>query len=168
MNTKGFWLKLTSWLLLASLLMAFSPASGASLVAQTSAGQVEPSAGKWQTWVLKSGSELRPAAPPDQAATKKEVAALQTLVAQRDAKALDQIAYWDAGSPNYRWLEIAFAAEGDLNPPRAAAQRAAQCRHLRRHDCRLGCQICLQPTASQRRGSQTDHGDCHPPQPGVS
>lgn len=119
MNTKRFWIRLTSWLLLASLIATFIPVPGATLVAADKAGQVEPEAGKWQPWVLKAGSELRPAAPPDQAATKKELAALQALVTQRDAKALDQIAYWDAGSPNYRWLEIAFAAETDLNPPRA-------------------------------------------------
>lgn len=119
MHTKGFWIRLTSWLLLVSLLITLSPASGASLAA-TTAGQVEPQAGKWQTWVLKSGSELRPDAPPDQAATKKELAELQNLVTQRDAKALDQIAYWDAGAPNYRWLEIAFAEaqKKALNTPR--------------------------------------------------
>src|SRR6476620_1552602 len=103
MNTKGFCIRLTSWLLFVSLVAAFGLASRVSLAAAPNTGQIEPGAGKWQTWVLKSGSELRPAAPPDQAATKKELAELQTLVAQRDAKALDQIAYWDAGSPNYRW-----------------------------------------------------------------
>lgn len=118
MNTKGFGRRLLSWLLFASLIAAFSPASSTTWAVAPNPGQIEPGAGKWQTWVLKSGSELRPDAPPDQAATRKELAELQSLVAQRDAKALDQIAYWDAGSPNYRWLEIAFAAEGDLNPPR--------------------------------------------------
>ncbi|MFN8493474.1 MAG: vanadium-dependent haloperoxidase [Caldilineaceae bacterium] len=119
MNTKGFGRRLWAWLLFASLIAAFSPAASTTWAAAPNPGQIEPGAGKWQTWVLKSGSELRPAAPPDQAATRKELAELQTLVAQRNAKALDQIAYWDAGAPNYRWLEIAFAAEGDLNPPRA-------------------------------------------------
>jgi hypothetical protein len=27
---------------------------------------IEPSAGTWRTWVLTSGSELRPPAPPEQ------------------------------------------------------------------------------------------------------
>ena len=29
------------------------------------------------------------------------------MVADRDAVALDRISYWDAGSPGYRWNEIA-------------------------------------------------------------
>ena len=58
--------------------------------------------------MLDAGSELRPAAPPNAAATRRELAELRALVAQRDAEALDQIVYWDAGSPNYRWIEIAL------------------------------------------------------------
>src|SRR5688500_18080569 len=77
--------------------------------AQADSTQIEPDAGQWQTWVLTSGDELRPAAPPDQAATEAEIEALKALVAQRDAAALDQITYWDAGSPSYRWNEIADA-----------------------------------------------------------
>jgi len=70
---------------------------------------IEPKAGIWQTWVLKSGSELRPSAPPNAAATDKELKDIQALTAKRDAKALAQIAYWDAGSPSYRWQDIALA-----------------------------------------------------------
>jgi membrane-associated phospholipid phosphatase len=33
---------------------------------------------------------------------------LKALAAQRDDQTLAQIAYWDAGSPNYRWIEIAL------------------------------------------------------------
>jgi membrane-associated phospholipid phosphatase len=69
---------------------------------------VEPEAGQWQTWVLESSDALRPAAPPDAAATQAELAEVQQAVAGLDEAALQQIAYWDAGAPNYRWLEIAF------------------------------------------------------------
>lgn len=78
------------------------------ITAQVNPAQIEPNAGTWKTWVLKSGNELRPAAPPNDAATKKELADMQALTAKRDAKALNQIAYWDAGSPNYRWEQIAL------------------------------------------------------------
>ncbi len=70
---------------------------------------VEPDAGKWQTWVVTDLVEMRPPAPPDQAATQAEIAELKTLAAQRDAAAREQVAYWDAGSPSYRWIEIALA-----------------------------------------------------------
>ena len=85
----------------------------------TNSDQIEPLAGQWKTWVLTSGDELRPAAPPDQAATTTEIEALKALVAQRDAAALEQITYWDAGSPSYRWNQIADAQglNAGLPPP---------------------------------------------------
>jgi membrane-associated phospholipid phosphatase len=69
---------------------------------------IEPEAGSWKTWVLSSGDQLRPEAPPDETATKDELAELQAKVADRDAAALDRISYWDAGSPGYRWNELAM------------------------------------------------------------
>src|SRR5687768_16530295 len=78
--------------------------------AQTASTSVEPRAGTWKTWVLTSGSELRLPAPPDAAATKAELAELRTVAARRDAAALSQIRFWDAGSPAYRWNEIAVEA----------------------------------------------------------
>ena len=76
---------------------------GAPGLAQTAA--VESRAGAWRTHVLTSGSELR--RPPDAAVTQAEIGELRTLAGQRTADALDRINYWDAGSPGYRWSEIA-------------------------------------------------------------
>jgi hypothetical protein len=59
--------------------------------------------------VLTSGAALRPAAPPDVTATQAELAQVWQTVAGRDEAALEQIAYWDGGSPSYRWIELAFA-----------------------------------------------------------
>ena len=70
---------------------------------------VEPNAGQWQTWVVTDVAAVRPAAPPDQAATQAELKEVQAAVASRDEAALQQIAYWDSGAPSYRWIEIAFA-----------------------------------------------------------
>lgn len=69
---------------------------------------IESDAGSWKTWLLTSGDQLRPAAPPDEAATAAELADVQAMAAERDAEALDSISYWDAGSPGYRWNEIAM------------------------------------------------------------
>ncbi len=76
---------------------------------ETTAGAmpIEPEAGAWKTWILTSGDQLRPEAPPDETATRAELAELQGMVADRDAVALDRVSYWDAGSPGYRWNEIA-------------------------------------------------------------
>ena len=70
---------------------------------------VEPNAGSWQTWVVTDVAALRPSAPPEQTATQAELQEVQAAVAGRDEAALQQIAYWDSGSPSYRWIEIAFA-----------------------------------------------------------
>jgi membrane-associated phospholipid phosphatase len=71
-------------------------------------GSVDPGAGKWHTWVLSSPSQVRPAAPPDQAATEKELAQVRSEIAKRDDAALGRIIYWNAGWPGYRWHEIAL------------------------------------------------------------
>src|SRR5262249_24050369 len=70
---------------------------------------VEPQAGTWKTWVLKSGSQLRLPPPPDEAATQVGLGELRALAAQRDAEARAQITFWDAGWPGYRWTQLAKA-----------------------------------------------------------
>jgi membrane-associated phospholipid phosphatase len=71
---------------------------------QPTGRQIEPEAGQWKTWVLASGDELRPAAPPDQAASQAEIAELKALAAQRNGETEARLAYWNAGAPSYRWL----------------------------------------------------------------
>src|SRR3954452_5143820 len=83
--------------------------AGGSLAAPQRAkvDMIEPKAGTWKTWVLKSGDQFRLAAPPDKAASTAEISQLKEMVGKRNAAALDQIAFWDTGSPSYRWNEIA-------------------------------------------------------------
>jgi membrane-associated phospholipid phosphatase len=86
------------------------------------AAQVEPDAGAWPTWTLGSGQDLRLQPPPDEAATRAELAELEALAAQRDAAALDRISYWDAGAPAYRWNDlIARYQVGKPRSPRVMA-----------------------------------------------
>src|SRR5688500_17720445 len=98
-------------LLLASLGLPAFAAPGYSQSAHASAcdraGKVEPRAGRWQTWVLTSGSQLRLARPPGRDVAKAELRELKALARQRDAAALDQIAYCNTGGLAYRWNEIA-------------------------------------------------------------
>src|SRR5215470_302666 len=78
--------------------------------AQAGPAPVEPRAGSWKTHVLASGSDLRLPAPPDRAATQAELVELKALAGRRDATALDQISYWDAGWPGYRWIDIGMSS----------------------------------------------------------
>jgi membrane-associated phospholipid phosphatase len=87
---------------------------------------MESSAGKWKTWVLSSGSQLRIAAPPARKTTKAEIKELEMMESQRDAAAVDLINFWDAGPPSYRWNEIALnqIAKGNVNNPRGTRAMA--------------------------------------------
>jgi membrane-associated phospholipid phosphatase len=87
-----------------------------------SLAQQEPNAGAWKTWVLSSGQELRLAPPPDAATTASELEQLATLAAERDEAALEQIHYWDTGSPGFRWNELAVqhTLKNGIGGPRAA------------------------------------------------
>jgi membrane-associated phospholipid phosphatase len=86
---------------------AYAQGRGTEIRPQALAGPVEPNAGSWKTWLLSSGSELRIAPPPDDAASRAEIEELRSLAAGRDAAA-DRIVYWDAGAAPYRWNEIAI------------------------------------------------------------
>jgi membrane-associated phospholipid phosphatase len=74
-------------------------------LAQTPA-QIEPGAGQWKTWVISSGKDFRAPAPPDAAATREELQWLREFATQPDSRLADQVAYWDAGAPSYRWMDL--------------------------------------------------------------
>jgi membrane-associated phospholipid phosphatase len=71
-------------------------------------GQVEPQAGSWKTWILKSGSQMRVPPPPDATATQAEIDQLKQLASQGDAALSDRITFWNAGPPSYRWTSVAI------------------------------------------------------------
>jgi membrane-associated phospholipid phosphatase len=87
----------------AALLLAAGIASG-----QSGGRQIEPLAGTWKTYVLGSGAELTVAAPPNEPSRSGEIAWLKSLPDDRNPIVRDQIRYWDAGAPAYRWIEIAL------------------------------------------------------------
>ena len=82
---------------------------------------VEPDAGTWPTWLLVSGSELRPTAMPGPSTTDAELLVVQALAAQRDRGMLDRIKYWDAGAPQYRWIQrsVKYMEDHGVATPRA-------------------------------------------------
>jgi membrane-associated phospholipid phosphatase len=78
-----------------------------SMTAGSLMAQVEPGAGKWKTWVIPSGDALRLAAPPDSQVTARELQWVKDCISQRDQATLAKIDFWDAGSPGYRWMQLA-------------------------------------------------------------
>lgn len=90
------------------------------------AAQIEPGAGAWKTWVLARGAEIRLAPPPGAAETAAEIALLKAYItdSQASPERMKQVRYWSAGSPSYRWVEIALNQiqnKGLSNPRNARA-----------------------------------------------
>jgi membrane-associated phospholipid phosphatase len=94
------------------------------LLAFSLKAQVEPSAGQWKTWVIASGNAFRLPTPPDSGITASELQQVKDMAAQRDRAAVDRIRYWDAGSPGYRWMQLAQQYAVAKNLPAAMTTRA--------------------------------------------
>ena len=82
------------------LLAAFAFALGVQCFAQT-----EPGAGRWKTWFISSIKDHRlPPPPSDKDEISKVISAQQALNPQD----IQQIEYWNAGAPGYRWYDMMF------------------------------------------------------------
>jgi membrane-associated phospholipid phosphatase len=84
--------------------------------------QIEPRAGQWKTWVLSSGSQFRLPPPLRGLTERSEIGELITRSNRRDVAALNDISFWDAGPPGYRWNEMAVQrlVRDNLAGPRSA------------------------------------------------
>jgi membrane-associated phospholipid phosphatase len=65
--------------------------------------QLEPTAGNWKTWFISSGKDYRLSAP---SSYKTEIADVLDAQKKLDAAAMQQIIFWNAGAPGYRWHEL--------------------------------------------------------------
>ena len=70
------------------------------LTATFIAAQTEPDAGKWKTFFIESGKSHRLPKPPP---SRNEMAIILDAQTKIDSATLQQIRYWNAGSPSYRW-----------------------------------------------------------------
>jgi len=68
--------------------------------------QIEPKAGKWRTWVIPSGKDFLAPPPPELWETRGEFLSLAELISHNNAQTRQQIAFWDAGAPAYRWMDM--------------------------------------------------------------
>jgi len=96
----------------------------ASMTAGTLMAQVEPGAGKWKTWVIPSGDAFRLPAPPDKQITARELEWVKDCISQRNQATLAAIQYWDAGSPGYRWMQLAEQSVVSAGLPATLQTRA--------------------------------------------
>jgi membrane-associated phospholipid phosphatase len=73
-----------------------------SVFLQSQAQVLQP-AGSWPTWFISSGKEYRLPMP---APLKGEAAVILAKQKQLDEAQKQQIDYWGAGAPNYRWQQM--------------------------------------------------------------
>jgi hypothetical protein len=65
--------------------------------------QVQPGAGNWKTWFITSGKDWRLPAP---SSYKEEISLVMAQQQNIDADMQQQIIYWNAGAPGYRWQNM--------------------------------------------------------------
>lgn len=73
------------------------------LMAARLQAQVEPAAGSWKTWFISSGKDYR---LPPPSVYKGEVEQVLSLQKDLDSAGRQQILYWNAGAPSYRWQSM--------------------------------------------------------------
>jgi hypothetical protein len=68
--------------------------------------QLEPDAGAWKTWVISSGRDYRVPPPPGRRQTQAELREWADLTRHHNAATQQEIAFWDAGAPHYRGIDL--------------------------------------------------------------
>lgn len=65
--------------------------------------QTEPASANWKTWFVGSVKSYRLPAPPS---SKEEIAQVLAVQQNLDSAGWQQLLFWNAGSPGYRWHEM--------------------------------------------------------------
>jgi membrane-associated phospholipid phosphatase len=65
--------------------------------------QLEPAAGNWKTWFITSGKAYR---LPPPSSYQAEIAQVLSRQQALDSAGRQQILYWNAGAPGYRWYDM--------------------------------------------------------------
>ena len=118
-------------------------------------GQVEPTAGSWRTWALSSGKQFRLSAPSSFGSGEGELSWLKGFMAQTDSSALAQVAYWDAGPPSYRWMQIVMQELTSRNAAAPLSTRAVALVAVAMHDATVAAWD-TKYTYNRQRPSQLD------------
>ena len=102
--------------------------------AMSQTAMIEPTAGNWKTFAISSGKDLRVPPPPNAAATRDEIVWLKTFSAETDPRIAEQIRYWDAGAPSYRWIDMIVKRQAGGQPTTAFPHRVFVYVSMAMHD----------------------------------
>lgn len=84
----------------------FGQSNDADEIQRSPKASLEPTAGTWKTWAISSGEDFRVPPPPGDHATRKELAEVRQALANQSPEVLASLAYWNAGAPSYRWMQL--------------------------------------------------------------
>jgi len=70
------------------------------------ANRVNYEAANWKTWLLDSAQQIKIVATPTIAQSKVELKTIQQRLDNLDERKSENIKYWNAGAPSYRWNQI--------------------------------------------------------------
>jgi membrane-associated phospholipid phosphatase len=118
--------------------------------------QIEPNAGKWRTWVISSGRDFRVPPPPSPSETRAELRSMAELVEHNDANIQQQIEFWDAGAPAYRWVDLMNARMLAAVPTTAYPHRVYAYMTLAMYDATIAAWE-SKYFYNRRRPSEADH-----------
>ena len=130
----------------------------------------EPLAGTWRPWILASGDQYRPPAPPAyrSPAWEAELAGVQEAVARRTEEQAQAVRFWAGGpgtvTPAGLWIEIArelIVREASGSAPGRARPGPDQRGHGRWLHLLLGRQVHLLERATHHGGPQSRRADPH-------
>src|ERR1051325_10643313 len=96
-NLRGMAVQIAAIALLGRIVLVAHPASNSY--------SLEPNAGKWKTWFSPVSAYHVPP-PPDTSTTRSELESLRISTNEPDEQTLEQIRFWDAGAPVYRWMNM--------------------------------------------------------------
>lgn len=94
-----------------SLLVTLLCCAGLLVLAQSNTisqtGNKSP--GEWKTFLVNDAKGLNIPAPPGNEQTQNELRELKEKMSQRNDHLVQEIFYWNAGSPAYRWNQLGYS-----------------------------------------------------------
>ncbi|MEO5925131.1 MAG: phosphatase PAP2 family protein [Bryobacteraceae bacterium] len=99
---------------------------------------IEPAAGNWRTFVISSGKDYRVPPPPNEADSRGEAAWVKAVANNLNNSEIERkIRTWDAGAPEYRWIDLIVKRQNAGTPTTAFPHRVFAYVALAMHDATI-------------------------------
>lgn len=130
-------------------------AAFAALLQDASAAVTGKHPADWKTWVISAPQAHNVPAPPSAAATRDELDWVRAATAEMHPNIVEQIKFWDAGPPTYRWMQLIANRQIEGKPLSPFFVRAYTYVSLAMHDATLAA-YAAKRQYNRPRPSQSD------------